>query len=477
MDDKIKYGVLSLGVILFQSVLKIYGVIITGSLSFLSETVDTLVDIIFVSILLYSLSQSQKPPDFEHMYGHSKIDPIGAMVQGIILINLYILLIANAIMVINTGTYTISNPEIGLQLLLISFAVNLVFSRFLIWQGRRRKSPSLEIQGLNLFQDSMRALIVLFSFILAHFGAVNLDPFFSIALSIWIIIGAFRMAKKGIKDLTDVNPINSLILEQIRLNIFNLDHVNGIEDLRIRASGIALFLEAHLSVEDHISVIHANEIIKSIRTMGKRYFPNYNVETIIEMNPLSGEKSLVDNVINLIYSMKTEYPEIFDVKNLNVFSIINKIYLSLTIIVNDTLSLVEAHNVCTNFENDLKEQAKLTRVISHIESSHEVDKLVSKSLICEPLDPLEMQRIEELVKNLLKDHPQVKGYHGFESFTTQDFCVLELHVFFDDSLNISKVHEYTSELEQQIRNLKIENLQEIIIHPEPFTGRQDGIFF
>lgn len=477
MDDKIKFGLLSLGVILFQSVLKIYGVIITGSLTFLSETVDTLVDIIFVSILLYSLSQSQKPPDYEHMYGHSKIDPIGAMVQGVILINLYILLIINAIIVINAGTYTVSNPEIGLQLLIISFIVNLFFSRFLIWQGRRRKSPSLEIQGLNLLQDSMRALVVLFSFILAHFWALNLDPFFSIALSIWILISAFRMAKKGIKDLTDVNPINSLILEQIRLNIFDLDHVNAIENLRIRASGITLFLEAHLSVEDHISVIHANDIIKSIRTMGKRYFPNYNVETIIEMNPLSGEKSLGDNVKNLIFSMKTEYPEVLDVKNLNVFSIKNQIFLSLTIIVNDTLSLVEAHNICTNFENDLKEKANLTRIISHIESSHEVDKFASESLICEPLDPLEMQRIEKLVKDLLKDHPKVKGYHGFESFTTQDYCVLELHVFFDDSLNISKVHKYTSELEQQIRTLNIENLQEIILHPEPFTGRQDGIFF
>ena len=129
MDDKIKFGLLSLFVIIFQSILKIYGVIITGSLSFLSETVDTLVDIIFVSILLYSLSQSQKPADYEHMYGHSKIDPIGALVQGIILINLYILLIINAILVINAGTYTISNTERGLQLLLISFVVNLVFSK------------------------------------------------------------------------------------------------------------------------------------------------------------------------------------------------------------------------------------------------------------------------------------------------------------------------------------------------------------
>lgn len=54
------------------------------------------------------------------MYGHSKIDPIGALVQSIILINLYILLVINAIQVIYTGTYVLNNSEIGLQLLIIS---------------------------------------------------------------------------------------------------------------------------------------------------------------------------------------------------------------------------------------------------------------------------------------------------------------------------------------------------------------------
>lgn len=54
------------------------------------------------------------------MYGHYKIDPIGALVQSIILINLYILLVINAIQVIYTGTYVLNNSEIGLQLLIIS---------------------------------------------------------------------------------------------------------------------------------------------------------------------------------------------------------------------------------------------------------------------------------------------------------------------------------------------------------------------
>ncbi|MFX0139634.1 MAG: cation transporter, partial [Candidatus Hodarchaeota archaeon] len=100
MDIKVKYAFFTLIVILFQSALKLFGVLITGSLSFLSETADTLTDILFVSITLYSLYQSQKPADYEHMYGHSKIDSISGLIQGVILMNIYVVLIYNAIQAI-----------------------------------------------------------------------------------------------------------------------------------------------------------------------------------------------------------------------------------------------------------------------------------------------------------------------------------------------------------------------------------------
>ncbi len=478
MDEKIKFGLLTLIIILFQSIIKIYGVIATGSLSFLSETVDTLVDIIFVLLTLYSLSKSQKPPDIDHMFGHSKIDPIGALVQGIILINLYILLIITAIIIINTGTYSLANPVIGIQLLLISFSVNFIFSRYLIWQGRRQKSLSLEIQGLNLFQDSLRAILVMISFLFALFGISYLDPFFSIALSIFIIIGAIKLVKKGINDLTDTNPISILIIEEIRQKIFNLEHVNGVEDLKIRASGPNLFLEAHLSVEDHISVIHAHDITKTIRTMGKNFFPNYNVECMIEMNPLGGEKSVGENIINLIYSMKTEYPEILDVKDLNILRIEDKYFLSMIIVVKENLTLKEAHEVSTQFEIELKDQAKnISRVITHIEGSYYVDSLSPKELSCTPLKADEMELLANKIEIILKGHKQVKGYHGLECWTSLDYCVIEIHVFFDGSLNISQVHEYTTDLEKKIQDLNVKNLQEVIIHSEPLEGRTDGILF
>ncbi|MBD3254870.1 MAG: cation diffusion facilitator family transporter [Candidatus Lokiarchaeota archaeon] len=477
MDVRIKYSVISLVIIILQSILKLYGVIITGSLSFLSETIDTIIDILFASLSLYSLKQSIKPPDYEHMYGHSKIDPIGALAQGIVLMCIYSLLIFNTIQFLILGDYDISNPDLGILILIISFLINIVFSRYLIWKGRKIRSLIIEVQGLNLFQDSMRAIIVLLSFVFSIFGMTLLDPIFSIVISIWIIIGALNLAKKGINDLTDVNPINSRILEDLRINIFSLEHVIAVQDLKVRATGNKLFIEVRLSVEDHISVIHANEITKSIQSFSKKLIPFYDIDCIIEMNPLVGEDSLGESIINQINSMLGEFPEILEYKNVNLFRLKNDYFLSMTLVVDNNLSLREAHQKCTDFENIIKTQSpNIKRIITHIESTKRSEKF-SLDISCEAISEEYQSHIKNEIEELLRKNSHVKGYHGLECWTAANYCIFEIHIFFEGSINIALVHHYTSELEEEIRNLKIKDLQEIIIHAEPVKGRTDGVIF
>ncbi|MFX0156354.1 MAG: cation diffusion facilitator family transporter, partial [Candidatus Hodarchaeota archaeon] len=455
------------------------GVLITGSLSFLSETADTLIDILFVSITLYSLYYSQKPADYEHMYGHSKIDSISGLLQGVILMNIYIILIYNAIQVLITHRFDVANPEIGLIILIISFFINFVFSRILISKGRQQRSITMEIQGLNLFQDSMRAIIVLLSFIFAYFNVIFLDPIFSMVLSVWIIIGALKLAREGVKELTDTNPISYIIIEELRQKIFALEHVIGVHDIKIRTSGKVLFLEVNLSVEDHISIVHANEITKSIRSMSKKLFPIYEVECIVEMNPVASEESIGEGLINLIFSMKTEYPKILDFKDLNVFRIKNEYFISLIVIVDENLSLTEAHNLCTQFEGEMKKQAPLiSRIITHIESRHRSEILIPNQVKCVDVGPDMIQQISEEVEEVLRSNPHVKGYHGLEFWATLDYCILEIHVFFDGSLNISQTHDYISKIEADIREkLGIDNLETIFLHSEPVEIQKSGVIF
>ncbi|MGB5912932.1 MAG: cation diffusion facilitator family transporter [Promethearchaeia archaeon] len=480
MNIKLKFGISAFIVILLQSGLKLFGVIITGSLSFLSETVDTLSDIVFAFLTIFSIYISQRPPDYEHMYGHSKIDSIGAMIQGVFLITTYFFLILNAIQIIIRQSYIVSNPNFGFQILIISFLINIIFSRILIWQGKKRKSLSLQVQGLNLFQDSIRAIIVLVSFVLVIFFNITfLDPLFSIILSIWIIFSSAFLLKKGITNLADVNPISPYIIEEIKQKIFHLEHVNAVDDIKIRASGDELFIDVRLSVEDHISIIHANEITKAISSMSKSYFPPYKVESIIEMNPLSGEISIGDKIINLLHSMKSEFNEILKFKDLTVFRIENKYFLSISIVVDENLSLKRAHDISNNFEQELKkEEPRISRIITHIESGALTEKLSTKQLTCKRFNQDELNSIEERIEKILRTHPEVKGYHGLELWSTIDFCVLELHIFFDDNLNISHVHDIITGLEQKvIEELDIEGLNQIIFHSEPLKERTDGILF
>ncbi|MBY9002423.1 MAG: cation diffusion facilitator family transporter [Candidatus Lokiarchaeota archaeon] len=480
MNIKIKFGIIAFFVILIQSAIKLVGVLMTGSLSFLSETVDTLTDIFFVILTVYSIYLSQKPPDYEHMYGHRKIDSIGGLIQGIILINLYVIIIFTAILSLIEETYGFMNPGIGLQLLIISFIINITFSRILIWEGKKHNSLSLRISGLNLFQDSLRALLIIINFIIALLFSIEyFDPIFSLILAIWIIFMAIKLSKEGIKDLLDVNPISALILEEIKLKIFNLEHVNAVKDLKVRVSGEMLFVEVHVSVEDHIPLIHANEITKSINNLTRKYFPSYKVETIIEMNPLGGEASIGEKIINLLYSMRAEFEEIVDFQDLNVFRIEEKYFISVSIIVNEDISLEEAHDVSSEFERQLKTQEPLIiRIITHIESEAFVKKIRVENVICTPIEVDKKLEIQKSLENLLRSTKEVRGYHGLEFWTTSDFCILELHIFFDGVLNISKVHKIVSFLEQDISEiLKQENVSEIILHSEPVEGRTDGILF
>ena len=479
MNIKIKFAFITLIIILFQSSLKVIGVLITGSLSFLSETVDTLTDILFVSITLYSLYYSQKPADYEHMYGHTKIDSISGLIQGIILMNIYVILIYIGIQTIIKGNFQIINPEVGLILLIISFVVNLVFSRILISKGKQQKSLTLRIQGLNLFQDSMRAIIVLLSFIFAYFNIIFIDPILSVVLSVWIIIGAFKLSKGGVKELTDTNPISTIIIEELRKKIFLLEHVVGVHDIKIRTSGKILFLEVHLSVEDHISIVHANEIIKAIRSLSEKLFSLYEVECIVEMNPMASEKSIGEGLINLIFSMRSEYHEIVNFKDLNIFSIENKYFLSLVVIVDENLSLSEAHQTCSHFENEIIKQAPhISRVITHIEGQPYSGVLIPGQIKCADVGPEMIKQITESVEKVLRSHPQVKGFHRLEFWATLDYCILEAHVFFDGSLNIAKIHNFISELENKIREeLGIDNLDTIFLHSEPIENQKEGTIF
>ncbi len=177
--------------------------------------------------------------------------------------------------------------------------------------------------------------------------------------------------------------------------------------------------------------------------------------------------------------MKTEYPQIINFKDLNIFILEENYFISLVVIVEESLSLTEAHNICTHFEKEIKLQAPhISRVITHLEGQPSSKKLASSQIKCSDVGDEMIGIIKQAVEEELRAHLQVRGYHGLEFWATFDYCILELHVFFDGSLNISETHNYITELEGKIREkLGIDNLDTIFLHSEPFESQKKGIIF
>jgi divalent metal cation (Fe/Co/Zn/Cd) transporter len=197
------------------------------------------------------------------------------------------------------------------------------------------------------------------------------------------------------------------------------------------------------------------------------------------MNPMASEQSIGEGLINLIFSMQSEYPKIENFKDLNIFRIENEYFISLVVVVDETLSLKDAHDLCSHFEKEIKKQAPLiSRIITHIESKPPTNGLISNQIKCADVGPEIIKQISETVEKVLRSYPQVKGFHRVEFWATLDYCILEAHIFFDGSLNISKIHNYISDLEEIIREeLGIDNLERIILHSEPVEGQKEGMFF
>jgi len=108
-----------------------------------------------------------------------------------------------------------------------------------------------------------------------------------------------------------------------------------------------------------------------------------------------------------------------------VFRIENDYFLSLAIVVDDSLSLEEAHELSSLFERQLQEQVPfISRIITHIESQTMLKKSLTDHLICTPIEPQKKREIQDTIDKLLRKIPEVRGYHGLEFWAALDFCVL-----------------------------------------------------
>ena len=278
---------LSLIVIITLVALKLVAAVITGGISIIAQVVDSLLDVIAITVTLFAVRAAAKPADKEHPFGHGKVENIAGVGQAALIFTAGGLIIFTAVRRIITGA-TLELTEVGIGVMAASIVASIFLSRHLYRVARATDSIALEANAHNIATDVYSASAVMGGLIAIRLTGLNiLDPIIALGVSALIIKAAYGVLKKSFGPLIDTrlpqaeeDAIESCIVEQgYQLVDFH--------DLRTRKSGAQRYVELHLTVPKDASVEKAHQVSDRLEQCIKARLPNTTIT--IHTEPCGGE--------------------------------------------------------------------------------------------------------------------------------------------------------------------------------------------
>lgn len=233
---------------------------LTGSVGFLSDALESVVNVAGACFALLMVSIARRPADDGHPFGHSKAEYLSAAFEGGM-----IFLAALAIFI--TAIERLINPQpistlgIGTALTVLASLINLAIALLLLHGGRRHNSPALEGDGQHLLSDVWTTAGVVIGVALASIsGWLWLDPAVAIAVALHILHEGSKILYRAINGLMDkaLSAERIAAIEQA-LAPFISQKVQFI-NLRTRAAATLQFAQVDMQVPPDWSVARAHAV-------------------------------------------------------------------------------------------------------------------------------------------------------------------------------------------------------------------------
>ena len=234
--------------------------VITGSISVLAQAADSFLDLFAITITFLAIVFAGRPADDEHPFGHGKVENIAAVVQAVLIFIAGGLIVYSAVRRIITGT-VLEMTEAGIGVMLVSIAVSLFLSRYLLRVSRTTDSVALEANARNIAADVYSAAGVLVGLVVIRFtGLVIIDPIVALLVSLVIFRSAYEVLRKSFGGLLDTR------LPETEENVIRgaiIEHVGELVDyhkLRTRKAGSQRYVDLHLVMPRNVSLEDAHKM-------------------------------------------------------------------------------------------------------------------------------------------------------------------------------------------------------------------------
>jgi ferrous-iron efflux pump FieF len=272
----------SISVALLLVALKVWAVLSTGSTAMLGSLADTVLDLVASMATLAGVWVAAQPDDENHRFGHGKAEALAAMFQ-VVLISISALSLGfRAIAQWIAGTRP-QGAEGGIAVSLVAMVATLAL---LAWQRHvivRTNSLAISTDHVHYQSDLLLNLAVIAALTLDQYaGIAGADPFFGLAIALWLGWGAWNASRRAVDQLMDhewPDSRKAAFLEAVARH----PQIKGLHDLRTRTSGNRDFVQFHLAVDPQMTVAQAHVVMDEVEAILALEFPG--VEILIHPDP------------------------------------------------------------------------------------------------------------------------------------------------------------------------------------------------
>ncbi|MBN2894304.1 MAG: cation transporter [Campylobacterales bacterium] len=258
--------------------------ILSGSIALLASAIDSFLDLSISAFNYFALHNAEKPADAKFNFGRSKIEPLAAVIEGVIISVSALFILYQAIAnIIHQKELSYLDASIGVMLVSIIITAALVL--FLRHVARKTDNMVIRADALHYQTDLLsNAAVLLALFLVAYSGEALIDAVLGLLIALYMLYSAYPIIKEGILMLLDA-ALEPEELERIEALLRQEREIRGYHDLLTRRSGSDIFISVHIVFEPDILLYDAHNVSDRIEIGFSRLFPGKNVNSIVHMDP------------------------------------------------------------------------------------------------------------------------------------------------------------------------------------------------
>ena len=263
------------------TIIEFVGGIMTNSMAILADAVHDLGDTLAIGSSLFLESYAQKGRSSTYSFGYKRFSPLGALINGIIL------LAGSVVIIIETVPRLLSPEPVDAQGMLYLAILGVLMNGAAVWKLRREKdSLNQRTVMLHLMEDALGWVAVLLgSVVLLFTDYYWIDPLLSLGIAAYILWNAFKNLRQVLKIFLQATPDN-VNIEAIRQQVLQLSEIADVHDMHVwTLDGQYHVLSAHL-------VLHQSRPVHelaAVRAQVNKLLKQHRIDHITVQFEVAGE--------------------------------------------------------------------------------------------------------------------------------------------------------------------------------------------